>query len=227
MFLYNGSNFEMSHGRPELPILSHTATPASGARGDHIFLLGLVASGRAWRLMASTPQARLITLIAASGKRSVGGGSGSSGKRRSGGGGAAAAAVVGLTPRAFDAERTAAPILVTIEADDLYTVFDPDGLNKQWTVNEVMRVKQALPNMQLTFAVTDPAPTVVALDRAVFEGGYSDSTSALVERRRDGRQPRLCSAWRCDEWFGLSLVGAGAGPRDRIQGASDAYVCFV
>ena len=38
MFLYNGSNFEMSPGRPELPILSHTATPASGARGDHIFL---------------------------------------------------------------------------------------------------------------------------------------------------------------------------------------------
>ena len=80
--------------------------------------------------MASTPHARLITLIAASGKRSIGGGSGSSGKRRSGGSGAAAAAVVGLTPRAFDAERTATSVLVTIEADDLYTVFDPDGLNK-------------------------------------------------------------------------------------------------
>ena len=41
-------------------------------------------------------------------------------------------------------------------------------------------MKQALPNMQLTFTVTDPAPTIVKLDRAVFEGGYSDSTSALV-----------------------------------------------
>ena len=80
--------------------------------------------------MAATPHARLITLIAASGKRSVGSGGGSSGKRRSCGGGAAAAAVVGLTPRAFDNERPAAPVLVTIEADDLYTVFDPDGLNK-------------------------------------------------------------------------------------------------
>ena len=37
----HGSNFEMmSHGRPELPLLSHIATPASGARGDLIFFLG-------------------------------------------------------------------------------------------------------------------------------------------------------------------------------------------
>ena len=69
--------------------------------------------------MAATPHARLITLIAASGKRSIGSGSGSSGKRRSDGGGAAAAIVVGITPRAFDDERPAAPILVTIEAGDL------------------------------------------------------------------------------------------------------------
>ena len=60
---------------------------------------------------------------------------------------------------------------MTIDADDLYTVFDPVGLNKQWTVNEVLRVKQSMPNLRLSFAVTDPAPTVMALDRAVFEGG--------------------------------------------------------
>ena len=36
-----------------------------------------------------------------------------------------------------------------------------------------------MPNLCLPFAVTDPAPTVMALDRAVFEGRYSDST--LVE----------------------------------------------
>ena len=100
--------------------------------------------------MASTPQTRLIALIAASGNRSsVGGGSGSSGRNRSSGGGAAAAAGVGLAPWAFVADRAASPVLVTIDADDLYCAFDPDGLNKQWTVNEVLRVKQAIPNLVL------------------------------------------------------------------------------
>ena len=35
--------------------------------------------------------------------------------------------------------------------------------------------------MRLPFTVTNPAPTVMALDHTVFEGGYSDSTSALVD----------------------------------------------
>ena len=130
--------------------------------------------------MASAPKARLISLIAASGKLSVGDGSSSSGKKRSSGGGAVSAGA-GIAPWAFDADRGAAPVLVTIDADDLYTAFDPDGLNKQWTVNEVLRVKQSMPNMRLPFTVTNPAPTVMALDHAVFEGGYSDSTSALVD----------------------------------------------
>ena len=119
--------------------------------------------------MASSTQAQLTALIAASGKRSVGDGGGSSGKRRGSGGGAAAAAGVGIKPRMFDADRGATPVLVTIDAADLYTVFDPDGLNKQWTVNVVVQVKQAMPNMRLSFAVANPAPAVVALDRAVFE----------------------------------------------------------
>ena len=38
-----------------------------------------------------------------------------------------------------------------------------------------------MPNMRLPFTVTNPAPTAMALDHAVFEGGYSDSTSALVD----------------------------------------------
>ena len=129
--------------------------------------------------MASAPTTRLISLIAASGKRSVGDGRSSSGRSRSSGGGAAPAGA-GIAPLAIDADRGASPTLVRIDADDLYTVFDPVGLNKQWTVTEVLRVKQSMPNMRLSFTVTDPAPTVVALDRAVFEGGYSDSTSDLV-----------------------------------------------
>ena len=91
MFLYNGSNFEMSHSEDGASDLIAHSDSSSGARGDHIFLPGFLASRRAWRLMAATPHTRLITLIAASGKRSIDGGSGSSGKRRSGGGGAAVA----------------------------------------------------------------------------------------------------------------------------------------
>ena len=40
---------------------------------------------------------------------------------------------------------------------------------------------EAMPNMRLPFAATNPPPTVMALDRAVFEGGYSDTTSDLVD----------------------------------------------
>ena len=40
---------------------------------------------------------------------------------------------------------------------------------------------EAMPNMRLPFASTNPVPTVMALDRAVFEGGYSGSTSELVD----------------------------------------------
>ena len=176
-------------------------------------------------MASSAPQARLIVLIAASGNRSVGGGSSSSGRKRSSGGGAAAAGV-GLAPREFDADHAASPVLVTIDADDLYHVFDPDGLNKRWTVNEVLRVKKAMPNMRLPFTATDPAPTVMALDRAVFEGRYSDSTSALVVDAdvADGNRGfALDTAWRCDECFRLSLLGTGTGHGGRIQGASDAY----
>ena len=134
--------------------------------------------------MATPSQARLITLIAASGKRSMGDSRGSSGRKRSGGGGAAAAATAGIAPRPFGADRTSSPSLMTIDADELYTMFDPPGLNKQWTVNEVLRVKQSMPKLCLPFTVTNPEPTVMALDQAVFKefgGSYSDSTSALVE----------------------------------------------
>ena len=133
------SNFELSHRKTELLLLFAFATPASGARGESYFLPGFLASGRFGVKMASTPQSRLVALIAASGKRSMGDGSGSSGRKNSSGGGAAAAAVAGLAPRAFDANRPASPTLMTIDADDLYTVFVPVGLNKQWTVNEVLR----------------------------------------------------------------------------------------
>ena len=207
-----------------LPLLSHTATPASGARRSY-FLPGFLAFGRAMAQTATTPQTRLIALIAASGNRALGGSSSSS-KKRCSGGGAGAAVGVGIAPRAFGHDRGAAPALVTIDAGDLYTAFDPDGLDKQWTVNKVLRVTETMPNMRLPFAAANPVPTVMALDRAVFEGGYTDSTSELVDADvSDGNQGFALHPWRCDECFGLSLLGAGVGHGDRIQGASDAYIC--
>ena len=72
------------------------------------------AAGAATRLIAPL-------IAASSGNRSVGvGDKGSSSRKRSSGGGAAAAAGVGLAPRAFDADRAAAPVLVAIDAGDLY-----------------------------------------------------------------------------------------------------------
>ena len=40
---------------------------------------------------------------------------------------------------------------------------------------------EALPNLHLPFAAANPAPTLMTMNRAVFEGGYSDSTSDLVD----------------------------------------------
>ena len=207
-----------------LPLLSHTATPASGARRSY-FLPGFLAFGRAMAQTETTPQTRLIALIAASGNRALGGSPSSSKKRRSGGG-AGASVGVGIAPRAFGDDRGAAPALVTIGADDLCTAFDPDGLDKQWTANEVLRVTEAMPNMRLPFAAANPVPTVMALDRAVFEGGYTDSTSELVDADvSDGNRGFALHGDMANALdFGLSLVGAGVGHGGRIQGASDAYI---
>ena len=127
----------------------------------------------------SAPQTRLVALIAASGNRSLPGGSSSSGKKR--GSGTDSADDARIEPLAFGVGRGVAPILITINADNICTVFDPDGLSKQWTVNEVLRVAEAMPNIRLPFAAASPAPTLLALDRAVFEGRYKYSTTALVD----------------------------------------------
>ena len=131
-----GSNFEMMPRKTGASaLIAHSDSSLRSARRSY-FLPGFLASGHEECMASPAPQARLIALIAASGNRSVGGSSSTLSRNKSGGGGAAG---VGLAPRAFGADRAAAPILLTIDADDLYTVFDPDGLNKQWTVNEVLR----------------------------------------------------------------------------------------
>ena len=56
-----------------------------------------------------------------------------------------------------------------------------DFHNNGQSVNEVMRVSEAMPDLRLPFTAANPAPTLMALDRAVFEGRYSDSTTDLVD----------------------------------------------
>ena len=119
-------------------LIAHSDSSHLRSARDLIFLPGFLASRRAMAQTATTPQTRLVALIAASGNRPWGGSSSSSGRKRGSGGGAGAAAGAGIAPLAFSADRGAAPILTTIDADDLYTVFDPDGLSQQWTVNEAL-----------------------------------------------------------------------------------------
>ena len=80
----------------------------------------------------------------------------------------------------------------------------------------------AMPNMRLPFAATNPPPTVMALDRAVFEGGYSDSTSELVDADvSDGN--RGIEALHCMEmWRMLWTITCGHwrwswGPNTRAR----------
>ena len=119
-----------------LPLLLHIATQTSGPvltqeQRRSYFIPGFLVFGCAMVVMASTPQTRLIALIAASGNRSLGGSSSSS-KKRGCAGGAGAAAGAGISPRAFGDDRGAAPALYTIDADDLYAAFDPDGRSTRY-----------------------------------------------------------------------------------------------
>ena len=43
------------------------------------------------------------------------------------------------------------------------------------------RVSEAVPNLRLPFTAASPAPTLMALDHAVFEGRYTGSTADLVD----------------------------------------------
>ena len=77
---------------------------------------------------------------------------------------------VGLAPRAFDADRDAAPVLVTIDAGGLCNVpIRKAPTNNGRSTRYCGCQSEAMPNMRLPFAVANLAPTVMALDRAVFE----------------------------------------------------------
>ena len=110
---------------------------------------------------------------------------GKEGKRRSkatGGGGAAASpAEAGTSPEVFGARRYGGATVVQIETEDLSDVFDPTGFKGEWTLDEVERVVQALPGLQLSFDAADMTATIQSLDQLVFEKRTKDSTSVLVD----------------------------------------------
>ena len=69
-----GSKFEMMSRRADASaLIAHSDSSRRSAR-DLDFLPGFLAFGRAMVQTATTPQTRLIALIAASGNRSLGGG---------------------------------------------------------------------------------------------------------------------------------------------------------
>ena len=85
-----------------------------------------------------------------------------------GGAAAAATAAPGVDPHSFGHGRAADEITTRVEADALYDIFNPTDFVKEWTVKEVGRVADALVGLSLPFDSCNIAPTLTALDRAVF-----------------------------------------------------------
>ena len=68
-----------------------------------------------------------------------------------------------------------------VEADNLYKVYDPVGLNEKWTIHEVARVVTALPELRLPWTKGDFGASMEPLDEAIFKAGITDSTTTLVD----------------------------------------------
>ena len=87
---------------------------------------------------------------------------------------------VGTAPGCFGADRNSAAVEET-EAEELYSVFDPVGLQSKWSIGEVARVVTALPDLYLPWKKGVASQSLAALDEAVFNAGIKDSTASLVE----------------------------------------------
>ena len=123
------------------------------------------------RLLERNGQSQAATELRSK-ARSVGG-SGSGSRARGG-------LQVGTAPDRFGSNRKGED-LVEIEAAELYATFDPVGLSSKWTVDEVARVMVALPDLNLPWDPNAIGDTIAALDEKVFNGGFKDSTTALVD----------------------------------------------
>ena len=95
---------------------------------------------------------------------------------RGGAGGAGGGLAAGTPPNRFDHGRSADDALTTIESDDLYSRFDPAGLDKKWTEKEVARVVSALPDLNLPYRHDALAGTIDALGFQVFQAGFLGPT---------------------------------------------------
>ena len=160
---------------------SHLQTPFTGAHRSRGFSHWLLA------LMSQTvvDMERLARLLERNGQSALGAGlkqrfAKSSGSAGSGGSATKGGLAAGTAPDRFGADRNSAPV-EEIDADDLYKVFDPVGLQKKWSVSEVARVVTALPDMHLPWKKGSPSSSMEALDEAVFKAGITDSTTALVD----------------------------------------------
>ena len=103
-------------------------------------------------------------------------GSASSGGGRVSKGGLAA----GTAPNRIGADRNGAPV-EEVDADDLYKVYDPVGLQKKWSIHEVARVVTALPELRLPWKKGALSASLESLDEEAFKAGINDSTTSLVE----------------------------------------------
>ena len=74
----------------------------------------------------------------------------------------------GVDPHPFGHGRAADAVTVRVDAAALYDIFNPTDLGNEWAVDEVGRVAGALVGLSLPFDPGNLAPTLAALDRAVF-----------------------------------------------------------
>ena len=58
---------------------------------------------------------------------------------------------MGGAPERFGSRRAEGEATVEVRADDLYGVFDPSGFDGKWTVREIARLVDALPELGLPF----------------------------------------------------------------------------
>ena len=103
-----------------------------------------------------------------------------SGSASGGGRGSRGGLAAGTSPNRFGADRASAQVEV-VEADNLYKVYDPVGLNEKWTIHEVARVVTALPELRLPWTKGNFGASMEPLDEAIFKAGIIDSTTALVD----------------------------------------------
>ena len=103
---------------------------------------------------------------------------------RGGAGGAGGGLAAGTPPNRFDHGRSADDALTTIESDDLYSRFDPAGLDKKWTEKEVARVVSALPDLNLPYRHDALAGTIDALGFQVVQAGLHFSNLSQMSSRK-------------------------------------------